>query len=155
MSGNVWYSKKYNLSWKVAYFYFQEALKMVKISVDLFYITFIRYLLSWEIIVMNWIDIMNIIFKKQIIQRSYPNIHLRINYVCSFQEICIYFDQPRHPNGWQWPMTGHYLQCWAWVQFLRKRAKQKKMLKMGQIFKNLGKHVQKLKIFWKRAGDCV
>ena len=44
--------------------------------------------------------IMNIIFKKRIIRRSYPNIHLHINYVRSFQEICIYFDQPRHPNGW-------------------------------------------------------
>ena len=28
----------------------------------------------------------------------------------SFQEICIYSDWPRHPNGRQWPMTGHYLQ---------------------------------------------
>ena len=28
-----------------------------------------------------------------------------------------------------------------------KKGKTKKMLKMGQIFKNLGKHVQKLKIF--------
>ena len=91
-------------------FYFQEALKMVKIRVDLFYITFIRYLLSWEIIVTNWIDIMNIIFKKRIIRRSYPNIHLHINYVRSFQEICIYFDRPRHPNGPQWPVTGLCLQ---------------------------------------------
>ena len=50
--------------------------------------------LSWEIIVLNWIDIMNIIFKKRIIRRSYPNIHLHIKYVRSFQEIWIYFDRP-------------------------------------------------------------
>ena len=31
-------------------------------------------------------------------------------YVRLFQEICIYFDRPRHPNGRQWPMTDHYLQ---------------------------------------------
>ena len=68
--------------------------------------------LSSEIIVINWIDVMNIIFQEQIIRRrSYPNIHLHINYVRSFQKICIYFDRPRHPNGQQWPMTGHYLQC--------------------------------------------
>ena len=33
--------------------------------------------------------------------RSYPNVHLYINYVRSFQEICIYFDRARHPNGRQ------------------------------------------------------
>ena len=27
------------------------------------------------------------------------------------------------------------------------------MLKKGKIFENLGKNVQNLKIFWKRAGD--
>ena len=70
---------------------------------------------SWEIIVINWIDIMNTIFKKRIIRRSYPNIHLHINYVRSFQEICIYFDRARHPNGRQSPMTGHYLQRWHYV----------------------------------------
>ena len=31
--------------------------------------------LSWETIVINWIDIMNVIFKKLITRRSYPNIH--------------------------------------------------------------------------------
>ena len=25
----------------------------------------------------------------------------------------------------------------------------------GKIFENLGKNVQNLKIFWKRAGDCM
>ena len=30
--------------------------------------------LSWEITVINWIDIMNIIFKKRITQRSYPDV---------------------------------------------------------------------------------
>ena len=78
----------------------------------IYFISRLYKVLSWEIIVINWIDIMNIIFKKRIIQRSYPNIHLHINYVRSFQEICIYFDQPRHPNGRQWPMTGYYLQHW-------------------------------------------
>ena len=33
--------------------------------------------------------------------------------------------------------------------------KGKKMLKKGKIFGNLDKNVQDLKIFWKRAGDCV
>ena len=33
--------------------------------------------------------------------------------------------------------------------------KGNKMLKKGKIFENLGKHVQNLKIFWKKAGDCV
>ena len=73
---------------------------------------------SWEIIVLNWIDIMNIIFKKRIIRRSYPNIHLHINYVRSFQEICIYFDRPKYPNGRQWPMTGHYFERWMFSMSL-------------------------------------
>ena len=76
----------------------------------IYFISRLYKVLSWEIIVINWIDIMNMIFKKRIIRRSYPSIHFHINYVQSFQEICIYFDRPRHPNGWQWPMTGHYLQ---------------------------------------------
>ena len=75
----------------------------------IYFISCLYKVLSWEVIVINWIDIMNIIFRKRIIQRSYPNINLHINYVQSFQEICIYFDWPRHPNGQQWPMTGHYL----------------------------------------------
>ena len=29
------------------------------------------------------------------------------------------------------------------------------MLKKGKIFKNSGRNVQKLKIFQKRAGDCM
>ena len=29
------------------------------------------------------------------------------------------------------------------------------MLKKGKIFENLGKNVQNLKIFQKRAGDCM
>ena len=33
--------------------------------------------------------------------------------------------------------------------------KGKEMLKNGKIFKNLGKNVQNLKIFRKRAGDCM
>ena len=36
----------------------------------------------------------------------------------------------------------------------RKRAK-KKTLKKGKIFEILGKNIQKLKIFWKKAGDCL
>ena len=41
---------------------------------------------------------MNKIFKKQIMGKSYPSVHLDINYVWLFQEICIYFDRPRHPK---------------------------------------------------------
>ena len=33
--------------------------------------------------------------------------------------------------------------------------KGKKMSKKGKIFKNLGKNIQNLTMFWKRAGDCV
>ena len=33
--------------------------------------------------------------------------------------------------------------------------KGKKMFKKGKIFENLGKNKQNLKIFWKRAGECV
>ena len=33
--------------------------------------------------------------------------------------------------------------------------KGKKKAKKGKIFENLGKNVQNLKIFWKRAGDCM
>ena len=33
--------------------------------------------------------------------------------------------------------------------------KGKKMLKKGNIFKNLGKNIQNLKIFWKKTGACV
>ena len=32
---------------------------------------------------------------------------------------------------------------------------QKIEKKGGKIFENLGKNVQNLKIFWKKAGDCV
>ena len=71
----------------------------------IYFISCLYKVFSWEIIVINRIDIMNIIFKMWIIRRSYQNIHLHTNYVQSFQEICIYFDQPRHPNGQQWPMT--------------------------------------------------
>ena len=35
------------------------------------------------------------------------------------------------------------------------KKKGKKMLIKGKIFGNLGKNVRDLKIFWKRAGDCV
>ena len=42
------------------------------------------------------------------------------------------------------------------MQFSEKgKKKGKKMLKKGKIFENLGKNIQSLKIFWKRAGDCV
>ena len=81
-------------------------------SVLIYFISRLYKVLLWEIIVINWIDIMNIIFKKRIIRRYYPNIHLHISYVQSFQEICIYFDRPRHPNGRQWLMTSRYLQRW-------------------------------------------
>ena len=93
-------------------------------SVLIYLISRLHKVLSWEIIVINWIDIMNIIFKKRIIRRSYPNIHLHINYVRSFQEICIYFDRPRHPNGRQWPMTGHYLQRCSRSHLLRRMSYQ-------------------------------
>ena len=33
--------------------------------------------------------------------------------------------------------------------------KGKEMLKKSKIFQNLGQNVQNLKIFWKRAGDCM
>ena len=108
---SVLQNKKFSVGWSMSWgseghFDFQEALKMVKISVDIFYTTFIyNNVLSWEVIGINWIDIMNLIFKKWIIHRSYPNIHLHINYVRLFQEIYIYFDRPRHPNGRQWPIT--------------------------------------------------
>ena len=40
--------------------------------------------------------------------------------------------------------------------FFRKRAKKgQQYVKKGKIFENLGKNVQNLKIFWKRAGGCV
>ena len=38
---------------------------------------------------------------------------------------------------------------------LSKKKKGKKMLKKGKIFKNSGRNVQNLKIFKKRAGDCM
>ena len=69
----------------------------------IYFISCLYKVLSWEIIVINWIDNMNIIFKKQIIRWSYPNIHLHINYVWSFQEICIYFDRPKDTQ-----MVGNY-----------------------------------------------
>ena len=33
--------------------------------------------------------------------------------------------------------------------------KGQKMLKKDNIFENLGKNIQNLKIFWKKAGDCM
>ena len=33
--------------------------------------------------------------------------------------------------------------------------KDKEMLKKEKILGNMGKNVQNLKIFWKRAGDCM
>ena len=82
----------------------------------IYFVSHVYKVLTWEIIVINWIDIIKK-FKKRIIRGSYPNIHFHINYVWSFQEMCIYFDWPRHPNGWQWPMTGHYLQRFVRMNF--------------------------------------
>ena len=36
-----------------------------------------------------------------------------------------------------------------------KNVVKKKVLRKGKIFENLGKNVWNLKIFWKKAGDCV
>ena len=33
--------------------------------------------------------------------------------------------------------------------------KGKNIFRKGKVFKNLGKIVQNLKVFWKRAGDCM
>ena len=33
--------------------------------------------------------------------------------------------------------------------------KGKEMLSEGKMFENLGSNVQNLKIFWKKAGDCM
>ena len=41
------------------------------------------------------------------------------------------------------------------ASFQKKGKKGQKMLKKGNLFENLGKNVQNLKIFLKRAGDCV
>ena len=37
----------------------------------------------------------------------------------------------------------------------RKGKRMLKRAKKGKIFEKLGKNVQNLKIFWKRAGNCV
>ena len=42
--------------------------------------------------------------------------------------------------------------------FQKKSKKSEKIVEKqqkGKIFQTLGKNVQNLKIFWKRAGDCV
>ena len=46
-----------------------------------------------------------------------------------------------------------FLKVRAWVMIFQKKGKE--MLKKRKIFENFGKNVQNLKIFWKRAGDCV
>ena len=48
---------------------------------------------SREIIVTNLTDIMNIIFKKQIVRRSYPNIHLHIMFGRFIKSASILTDQ--------------------------------------------------------------
>ena len=95
----------------------------------IYFISRLYKVLSWEVIVINWIDIINIIFKKGIILRSYPNIHLHISYVRSFQEICIYSDRPTHPNRRQWPLTGHYLQSWIVCNLMTAKLTAQKMIK--------------------------
>ena len=81
---------------------------MVKIKVDLFYIT--RYNILAREIVINWIDFMNIIFKKWIVRRSYPNIHLHINYARSFKKSASILtnQETQMVDNDQWPPTTCY-----------------------------------------------
>ena len=61
-----------------------------------------------------------------------------------FQLIFFFF------SSYKFLSSSHYL-------FLRAifQKKDKTLFKKGQIFENLGKNVQNLKIFSKRAGDCM
>ena len=72
----------------------------------IYFILHIYKALSWEIIVINWIDIMNIIFKKRIIRRSYPNIHLHIMFGHFKKSASILTDQDTQMVGNdRWPAT--------------------------------------------------
>ena len=133
----------------------------------IYFISGLYKVLSWEIVVINWIDITNIIFKKQIIRRFYPNMHLDINYVWSFQEICIYFDRPRHPkwsamtNGNdQWLATICNAEFLFWLSIFGKNRKLLKIeisiwatlnstLSYYMLYKNI-KLSLKLKSFFKK-----
>ena len=57
----------------------------------------------------------------------------------------------------EYNMQGPFQKVRARVRFFRKFQKmgKKKMLRKGKKFENLGKNVQNLKIFSRRAGDCV
>ena len=39
--------------------------------------------------------------------------------------------------------------------FQKKAKKGQKNVKKGKTYENLGQNIQNLKIFWKRAGDCM
>ena len=49
--------------------------------------------------------------------------------------------------------SGHILESKGMRAIFQK--KDKKMFKKGKIFEHLGKNVQNMKIFGKRAGDCM
>ena len=50
-------------------------------------------------------------------------------------------------------ISGSILESKSMHAIFRKRAK--KRVKKSKIFENLGKNVQNLEIFWKRAASCV
>ena len=49
-------------------------------------------------------------------------------------------------------IQGLFYKVRSCMWFFRKRGKN---FKKGNLFENLGKNVQNLKIFWKKADDCV
>ena len=116
----------------------------------IYFISRLYKVLSWEIIVINWIDIMNIIFKDRVIQRSYPNIH----YI-----LCSVISRNLHPL---WPTKipkwsvmindRHYLQCcfrgfFCWFfwnfDFLCWGKRAKSCLKWETVITSVMRHISR------------
>ena len=73
----------------------------------IYFIPHLYMIFSWEMIFIYGTDIMNIIFEKRIVQRSYPNIDLHINMFDHFKKSAsILTDQDTQMIGNdQWPAT--------------------------------------------------
>ena len=73
----------------------------------IYFIPHLYMIFSWEMIFIYGTDIMNIIFEKRIVQRSYPNIDLHINMFDHFKKSAsILTNQDTQMIGNdQWPAT--------------------------------------------------
>ena len=61
----------------------------------------------------------------------------------------------KNPSVYNGTISGPILESKGMRAIFQKKGKKMLRAKKGKIFENFDKNVQNLKIFWKRAGDCV